>query len=254
MSVTDYNSSLPVKTQADVDERLQIKIVDGTDVTKMATVDSDKNLHIENHGNDPAGVDRVQRMSENGHAAVDGLYNATTNTDPSQVGLVGHARAASPADTDQTKRLTAVTSGTSTSLDISLHDDQGVPYSYANPLAVYQTESPGLELQDYFESASAVAKNATDVHTYTVPVGKTLKLDQILCAASEVARFQIETSQDGTTFTTLAVRFNSTSQPQAADMFLSRIVSIPAGGKVKITRLNRGNAQTMYTTIVGVLN
>ncbi len=37
----------------------------------------------------------------------DGVYDVATNTNPDNVGLIGHARAASPADADQTTRLTS---------------------------------------------------------------------------------------------------------------------------------------------------
>lgn len=249
----DTNGALPVRTEADVDQRLQIKIVDKTTVTQQAIVDTDSNLHIENHGNDPAGVDRVQRMSEQGHAAVDGVYNGTTNTDPSQVGLIAHNRAATPADSDQTQRVTAVTQGTVRALDIALHDGSGADFTYANPLPVYLAEDPGLEIQDYNETATSVAVAGNDTHVYAVPVGKVLKLDQILCSCAVRAKFVIEISQDGTTYSTVATRWNSAADPQA-DTDLRRIVSVPAGGKVRVTRYNRDlTASAMYSTIVGVL-
>ncbi len=250
---TDNNSALPVRTEADADQRLQTKIIDFIDPSKGAEVDSDKTLQVKTHGRDPAGTDRISRKSEQGHEAVNGIYDAATNTDPSQVGMVAHTRAASPADSDQVKRVTAISNGSTHALDISLHDGAGAAYDYANPLPVYQTEDPGIEVQDYNETAVSVAAGSNDVHTYTVPAGKTLKLDQILCSCAVRAKFVVDTSQDGSTFTTLATRYNSAADPQA-DTDLKRIVSIPTGGKVRITRYNRDlTASAMYSTIIGVL-
>lgn len=167
--------------------------------------------------------------------------------------MVAAQRATTPALTDMVKRITAISNGTAHSLDVAIRDHNGNVFSYANPLPVYQTESPGTELQDYFEDVSDVAVGATHIHTYTVGVGVTLKLDQILAAASGRIKVLIETSQDGTNYTKLATRFNSTSNANA-DTTLSRIVSIPAGGKVRVTCTNIDeSAFTIYSTIIGVL-
>lgn len=38
---------------------------------------------------------------------IDGVYNVTTNADPDNMGLIGHTRAASPTDAEQTERITS---------------------------------------------------------------------------------------------------------------------------------------------------
>lgn len=55
---------------------------------------------------DPAGNRIDQKGSEDGHTAISGLYNATTNTEPSNIGIISHARTATPGDTNQTVRTT----------------------------------------------------------------------------------------------------------------------------------------------------
>jgi len=71
--------------------------------------DIKKMLPVIPSGQDPAGIERIVLTSEEGHLAINGLYNAVTNTDPSQIGLVTHTRAATPADSDQIIRVTGGT-------------------------------------------------------------------------------------------------------------------------------------------------
>ena len=247
----DYDSPLPVRTEADVDDRLQARIIDGSDVTKKATVDSDSNLHVEVHGNNPAAGDETMRMSELGHTAIDGIYDGSNNTDPSNMAVIAHVRAATPADTDQTKRVTAVTSGTAHCLDISLHDESGVAYSSSNPMPVSVEDSEGDEIHNYDTSASLAADAASN-HDYTVTAGKTLKLHKVLVGASGRAKWELRVANDGVTFSTKAVRFTSASDNNT-DFDLKIAISIPAAGKVRVIRTNRDNqAQDVYSTIIGV--
>ena len=53
--MSDYNSSLPVRSEADVDERLQSKIVDFTNPAQGAEVDADSRLHTKAHLSDENG-------------------------------------------------------------------------------------------------------------------------------------------------------------------------------------------------------
>jgi len=53
--MSDYNSSLPVRSEADVDERLQSKIVDFVDPTSGAKVDDDL-LFVKSHLHDATGA------------------------------------------------------------------------------------------------------------------------------------------------------------------------------------------------------
>ena len=162
--MSDYNSGLPIRSEADgADERVQVKIVDSSNPdTQQMTVDTDGNAHAEAHGNDPAGVDRVLRTSEQGHANVSGLYDVSNNTDPANIGVIAHSRSASPDDTQQTERITSIenSAGDTRALDIALHDESGEAYSFSNPLPVFQTESEGDEIEDY-QTSSSIAKDAT---------------------------------------------------------------------------------------------
>lgn len=251
--MADYNSSLPVRTEADgTDNRLHVKIVDGTTPAQRAIVDTDGNVHIEMHGNDPAGTDRVVRTSEIGALTPDGVYDVANNTKPGNTGLIASTRAAAPSDTTQTERLTSVTDsgGTVKALDVSLHDEDGEAFSASNPLPVTISESEGEEVNDY-NTAAAVAAAASSNHDYTA-VGD-FTFTQYSAAASGKCKIQVqvETGVATNTFTTKFVMFNSTAMPNM-DKTLREPMLVAAGVRVRIVRTNLDNQpQDLYSTISG---
>jgi len=52
---------------------------------------------------------------------LDGIYDGVNNTDPDNVGAIFHVRAASPADTDQTKRTTGAAASTDAIVAANFH-------------------------------------------------------------------------------------------------------------------------------------
>lgn len=253
--MSDYNSSLPVRSQADgTDERMHVKIVDGTNpAVNQVRVDSDNNLHIEEHGNDPAGVDRVLRLSEQGAITPDGVYNASTNTKPGNSGLIAHTRSATPGDSTQNKRVTSVTgSGNREALDVAITDESGAPFTESNPLPVTMVDSEGSEVNDY-NTSSALAAAGTSNHDYTVTVAKTLKLTEIWAAGSGKLKIEVQTETGVATgtFNTKFVGFNSTSFPNI-QLPISEAITVAAGVRVRVIRTNKDNQpQDVYTTICG---
>lgn len=250
--MSDQNTALPVRTEGDLQQKLQSKIVDFTDPTKGQIVDSDGNAHAEMHGNDAAGVDRVIKTNEEGNIALDGDYDASTNTNPSSVGLVAHDRHATPGAAQQNKRITAVQNGTKVLMDMALHDEDGNPYTPSNPLHVAISDSEGVEINDY-KQATAVAAGATDNHDYTVTAAKTLKLSKIMASASGKIKVevQIETAPASGTYASKFVKFNSTAEPNL-DFDIKELITVPAGTKVRVIITNREpQAQDVYSTISG---
>lgn len=252
--MSDYNSGLPVRSEADgVDEKVIVKITDGQmGGTNQMTVDSDQNAHVEIHGNDPAGVDRVVRTSELGALTPDGVYHATDNSKPGNSGLIASTRDAAPSDTTQTQRVTAVTNGTKRLLDVSIHDEDGNIFSASNPLPVTNVDSEGVEVNDYLKSV-AVAAAASVNHDYTVTALKTLKLSQIWAAASGKMKIevQIETGVATAVFNTKFVGFNSTANPNIK-LPVRENIAVTAGVKVRVIRTNLDNqSQDLYSTISG---
>lgn len=250
--MADYNSSLPVRTEGDAQEKIQSKIVDYTNPSIGQIVDADGNSHVEMHGNDPASLDQVLRLSEQGALTPDGVYDASNNSKPGNVGLIASSRDASPGDTTQTERLTSVTNGSKKLLDVSIHDENGAVFSASNPLPVTSVDSEGDEV-NAFASAAAVAAGATHDFEYTVTALKTLKLSQIHASASGKMKIEVkvETAASSGVFNTKFVMFNSTANPNLLAE-VGEHIAVPAGAKVRVTATNRDTtAMDLYCTICG---
>lgn len=250
--MADYPSSLPVRSEADgADERLQSKLVDFTTPSQGMTIDAQGNAHVEVHGDNPAGSDEVLRLSELGHATLDGVYDGTNNTDPSQTGLVVHTRNATPGDAQQVIRQTGITAGTVHAADVSLHDEDGAAYSETNPLPVYVAADPGTEIVNY-DTQAALAAAASDTHTYAVASG-TFELERVWASASGKMKVSVQ-YYDGVSAVTIAVGFNSTANPNIDIEFPPYVVVGAAGKEIRIVRTNLDNqAQDVYSTVMGVL-
>ena len=253
--MADYDSSLPIRSEADIDERVQVKVVDATTPTQQMEVDTDKNAHVEMHGNRADNAaDIVMRLSELGAPNGDGDYHADDNSKPASVGIIASDRGATIDETSQNLRPTAV-AGESDSIciDMALHDEAGQAYDLANPLPVEFVDGGGDEVDDY-QTSAAVASDASVTHDYTVTAAKTLFIDNIWASASGKMKVEIgvETAVASGIFTSKQVGFNSTSSPNVdMDNFKKR--SQVAGAKVRITLTNLDNqAQDLYSTMIGV--
>jgi len=250
--MADYNSSLPIRTEGDPQEKVQSKIVDFTDPSKGQVVDTDGNAHVEMHGNDPSSTDQVLRLSELGALTPDGVYHAADNSKPGNVGLIASQRDASPSDSTQTERLTSVSNGSKRLLDVSIHDENGQVFSASNPLPVTSVDSEGDEV-NAFDSASTVAAGSSADIEYTVSVGKVLKLSQVHVSASGKvkAEIKVESAAGSGSFATKFVMFNSSANPNIlASVFEN--VSVAAGAKVRVTITNRDTSpMDLYCTICG---
>jgi subtilisin family serine protease len=258
MALNDYNSSLPIRTESDLDSKTQVKIHDFTDpdgVDKQTEV-SEKLLHIRAFGQDSDGTKVQLRLSQLGAPNPDGVYSGTDNKTPASSGLIAHVRAATPADTDLTKRITGVTSGTVHALDVSMHNSDGTAITETTPLPVTIADSAGTEVNDFKDAdggGSGVAANASDDHLYTVTALKTLKLTQIEGSASGRAKMEvaIETGPGTNTYVTKWVMSNSTSTPNMS-LIIKEPISVAAGVRVRVRMTNRDNQpQSLYSTISG---
>lgn len=258
--MADYNSGLPIRSEADgTDEKVHVKIKGNPTgvgaATNEAIVDNDKNLHEETHGNKPDGSDVVALMSEEGFQNSNGDYNAVTNTRPSSQALILHDRVAAPAEADQNFRPTGVASSDGSNakaMDVALRDESGNAFTTSNPLPVTLVDSEGSEINDYNASSGTVAA-ATANHDYTVTALKTLKAAQISCSASGKAKFQVmvETGVATGIFTTKFVKFNSTANPNC-DFDIKELITVAAGVKIRVAKTNLDNqAQDLYSTISG---
>jgi hypothetical protein len=249
--MSDYNSSLPVRTEADADERLQSKIVDFIDPSKGAEVDSDKNLHVEMHGNDSAGVDKVVKLSESGNIALDGAYDLSNNSNPSSTAVVAHDRGASVDETSQNKRPTAIAGDNNkVALDVSISDSNGNSFTESNPLYVAQVNSPGQEVCSFHVGVD-VAAGASVTQTYTV-AGTDLDLSQVEASGSGKMKIEIKTGVAGSE-TTKAVLYNSTANPNMS-LQLKDVITVLVGQNVLVIKTNRDNQpHDLNSSVIGKL-
>lgn len=255
--MADQATSLPVRTEADgTDERLHAKLVDGVTPSQIATVDTDLNLKVAPYGDRcDTAADIALLLSEQGRPNGRGDYEADDNSCPATAGLIAHNRSATHDDTQLALRPTAVSGASdSISLDVSLHDEAGAVYSESNPLPVSLEASSGAEVCDY-DTAAAIAKDATDNHDYTVTALKTLTHLKIWSSASGKLKVevQLETAAASGVFNAIMVGFNSTANPNIDMSYgLDRCEQV-AGAIVRIIRTNLDNqAQDLYSTITGV--
>jgi hypothetical protein len=258
--MADYDSSLPVRTEDDADEKLQTKIVDYADPSgagKQLAIDADSNAHVEVHGDNPAGGDETLRLSELGSASVDGLYDVSNNSDPSNVGLIAHTRAASPADSDQIKKLTAISNSDVHALDVAIRDESGAAFSSANPMPVSVSQAAGTEYHDY-DTGAAIAAAATSNHDYSVANGDVFLLEQIEASASSKMKIEVQIGDGAVSevFATKFVLFNSTATPNIS-LELKKPLEVLGTANtttIRVIRTNRDNqAQDLFSTIIGVV-
>lgn len=249
MSV-DRHSALPVRTQADADERLQSKIIDYTVPGQGMEVDTDKNAHVEVHGNNPTGVDEILRLSELGAITPDGVYDIGNNSKPGNVGVVVCTRAATPGDVEQVIRQTGIDAGTVNAADIALHDESGVPYSVSNPLPVTLAESEGTEVHDY-DTQADVAKDASDTHEYPAVADMLITGYCATSAGKMKLVVAVETAVASGVYANKFVHFNSTANPDI-DKLLPEPIKLLLGQKIRLIRTNRDHEITdLYSTISG---
>lgn len=257
--MADIDKGLPVRTEDDADQKIQSKIVDHTTPSQGAEVDTDGNLHTESHGNDPGGVDRVMRTSELGHPSIDGIYDGTNNTDPSNIGLITMVRNASPADSQQTLRNTSVANGAGDvrALDVAIRDESGEPWSISNPLPTESVGSSGTPVHDFDEEVDLAADSAAD-HDYSVADTDVFLFKQFIVSSS--SRFKAEVKiGDGAAsenFTTKVVVFGSEDN-KFFNITFAEPISVTGTTNtttVRITKTNRDDddACSVYSTIIGL--
>jgi len=259
--MADIEKGLPVRTEDDADQYVRNRQFDSSNPALGQEVDADGNAHIEAHGNDPAGVDKVLKVSELGNANTDGDYDVTNNTKPSSNALIVHDRNAAPAETHQNFRPTGIQGtddNTVHAQDVALHDNNGDAYTPENPMPVSMEESPGEEIHDHKEDVDVAAEGSSN-HEYSVADGETFLLEQIIADASSRIKIELFIGDGAAVevFTRKAVRFNSEKQGGDADLTFTRPIKVIGTANtttVRVVKHNRDDddAQSIYTTIVGL--
>lgn len=259
--MSDYDSQLPVRSKQDADERVLVKIQDGQDpggVDKTVEV-SEKKVHVRNHSKDSDGNDQQQLLSQEGHTQSNGDYDATNNKRPSSQGLIASDRDAAPSETTMNQRPTAVDGDDDkTALDVAISDSNGNRIDQNNPLATYNVDNPGQEIQDGDLAADVAAKVGPTItsatHEYIVSATKELRKLSAECSSAGLAKFvlQVEDGVGAGTFTIVDIKFNSTAMPNV-ELGVNIPAPIAAGVKVQVIKSNLDNGDTdMWSIINGV--
>jgi hypothetical protein len=127
---------------------------------------------------------------------LDGVYDVVDNPDPDNVGVIGHNRASTPTDPDQTNRITSVTYGEGGivhALDVSIHNSNGSAIDNTNPLPVVTVPGPGASSKSIYNAVSSVANAImTTILTYTIPSGATASILTVDVSGTNIAAYQVE--------------------------------------------------------------
>ena len=181
-----------------------------------------------------------------------GEYDVTDNALPSSSGLIAHDRGAVIDETSQNQRPTAVDGeNDKVALDVAISHTNGDDITEENPLPMYQTESPGDEVDEY-DNAVDVAEDATVYHTYTVSAAKTLKAIEAEDSSTGFAilQLQVETGVGAGTYNTVMTKPNSVSNPSVEFKYVKRVAT---GIIVRVCKTNCDEDDTdLHSQIRGI--
>lgn len=269
----DYDSSLPVRTEANGD--VVSKIVDsaGTNILAVnsngrigttlrdATTDSSV-LTITSNGRlgalivDPTTNSSILGVSSSGRI---GTTIRDASTDSNVLGVSSSGRIGTVIhDGSSDAQLWKINASGFGQVDIAAQSLAAVKVSkdanansFSNPIYVSVTDAAGgMNVCSYDSTSKGAGLSAT--HTYTVTAGKTLFLKQVIASASGKMKVEIQTDQGVTpTPTTVAVGFVSTSDPNM-DYIFAQPIEVGATLNVKVIKTNDDkSAMNLYSTIIG---
>lgn len=228
--MADYNSSLPIRTEANAD--VVATLCDATTTTQKLAITANGNI-----GNV--------------------IHDATTNSSTLAINTAGRLGGVIHDGTTDSQVLGITASG-SAKIDINEQTLTAVKVSAnstansaVNPIYVSFTESVSSgEVCDY--DTQSGAPNVVKTHTYTVTAAKTLLLRQIIASSSGKMKVEIQTDQGATpTATTIAVGFTSTSDNNLNYTF-AKPIEVGATLNVTVLKTNLDKATTdLYSTIIG---
>jgi len=285
--VADYDSSLPIRTEAAGD--VDVFISDRVTPSQKLKVNADGSIDT----NFAAGAkviitDGTDDVEVNADGSINAVVTATdldirplVNTDVVTVEDGGGSitvdavaldvRALTNADVvtiedgggsitvDGTVAITGDVNVTATDLDIrdltaasdsvqaNLFDQAGVAYSATNPMPVEMVSDQAGDEIVEFNQSSAVAKDASVNHDYAVTAAKTFLGEEAWISGS--GKLKLKMLVDGAT---VFVGFNSTANPNIR-IPLEKIVKAAATQVVRFRITNRDEqAQDVYSTLTGL--
>lgn len=267
--MSNYASSLPVKTESDLHEKLQTKLIDYTNPNSGATVSSG-NLHVSVQ-NQPQVIptDGVNSQSYTAQGEAKVIFSQSLPAGTNEIGTVN-----SNTQDGLGNDITSTNTGTKNSLDTALiYNDQAIDprqvraltssdvvtanikdatgnaFSQVNPLPVTVVD-PALSSQEILRYNASVAVNegAVATHTYTVPAGKILMLQQVVTASSGKTMMQVVINSN-----TVLTMFSTSANPNILYPFQAP-QKVAAGEvvEIQITNMDKG-ATDLYSTLEGYL-
>ena len=282
--MSDFDSSLPIRTQNDGD--VVAKIADATVPSQQLTVNPDGSINITDNGGsitvDAVNLDIRDLAFATDKVDVSGSSVDVTATDldirdlvfaTDKVDVSGSSVTVSATDldirdlafaTDKVDVSGSTVVVTATDLDIRnlSHTQDSVKIGDGTDFLAVNTDGsinvaitnsvPGSSVNNY-NTAAALASNASSNHDYTVTALKTLNFNQVWAAASGKLKIQvqIETGVATGVFNTRFVGFNSTAAP-VIDLDVENDIQVAAGVRVRVIRTNLDNQpQDVYSTICG---
>ena len=214
--MSDYDSSLPVRTEAAGD--VDVFISDAVTPSQKLVINADGSVNI------------------------DTVATVTTITDDVNIADGGNSITVDAVDLDIRDLVAA-----SDSVQANLFDEAGVAYSATNPLPVEMVaDQAGDEVIDY-QTSAAVAAGASVNHDYSVTAAKTFLGENLWATGS--GKIKVEILVDGVA---RFVGFNSTSTPNI-DIPFARILKGAATNVIRVTITNRDKQpQDLYSTLSGL--
>jgi hypothetical protein len=230
--MADFDSSLPIRTENAGD--VISKIADATTPSQQLKVEADGSINV-----NASAVDLDIRDLTH----VSDSVKVGDGTDFLEVNADGSINSVVTATDLDIRDLDAA----SDSVAAHLFDEAGAAFSLTNPLPVSMVEGAGTEVNDY-NTTAALAGGASDNHDLAITGDFLFK--RVWASASGKMKIEVQ-ADTGSGYETIAVGFNSTSNPNILVEFGP--VQLASGDDIRIIRTNRDKqAQDVYSTIIGV--
>lgn len=255
MSATQQ--SLPVKTLTNGD--VVVEIADGTTPSQKLSVDSSG--RITTKLDDGAG-NAITSQTNGAQRALDvGIDVAGVQIDPRQIRALTLADVvtanqglanATPWNENIAQIAGAVPSATN-ALPTQIAT-AGAFVSNANPLPVSITSALAGTAINKYNTTASVAAGASTNHDYAVTAAKTFYGKKFFASSAGMIRVDVQTSPDGSVFTTFWTGFTSTAVPcLQIDLDQLSIADSGTGAKVRmiLTNFETTSSEDLFSTISG---
>lgn len=248
---------LPVETLNNGD--VVAKIADGTTASQLLSVDASGRLTTKNA--DGAGNSLTSQANGSQRALDVGIDVAGVQVDPRSIRALTAADVvtanqgtanATPWNQNISQIAGAVPSATN-ALPSQIAT-AGAFVSATNPLPVSITAALSGTAINKYNTTAAVAAGGSTNHDYSVTTAKTFFGKKFWASSAGMIRADVQTSPDGTTFTTFWTGFSSTASPNISiDLNELSISDTGAGAKIRIVIVNFEaiSAQDVFSTISG---